>query len=659
EPQSVKNRLKDSYCLSTRLSVTEEAINQGFADRDAAVQNNSFRLRQGRHILLSACHEKQTAKEIYIQGKGPRGIFSYCLQQALDKATRQMTYAELLTQVRDSIKKHEVLEQAPQLEIIKGDNTDLQKFFLSQEIQGDVSGVFTLSYDGGWRVHAGHVHGWDNVEATGGVELSIFSFGDKPENIKKGLNRLTTAYVKKVHPTFSQVHINEPQILNEQKLYKALLTKASISSSLLTIFLEGHQAGVEALRRSLVRMDRRLVDAQEVSDASQAMVRLKAGDGEYQIFRGAILGEPLSVPMAVREYRCLEVPTDLSEPLMRIKRWLDLRNLTNTNLGNALSSSLDFQLIQNQELYEGTDFRFECKYRDGRWLIPDIQFQIINRTSSPIYCAVLYLSPEFGVDSTLIEAGELKIGAYDTRQSIEFNLAVPEILVDQGITEYPTFFKLIASNQSFEARIWSQPGLEKVCREILPKKRKGELWLTQEIAIRCDISDKQKNIFDEQVSSGTMKSEFQFQNNNQTIEIDELWAVNKFDLLTELGHLSERSPVVTERPLFKADNAQLPGNSISSSNIFFFTKGKKIFQDIVVQIVNITRVPEKINNYKLVPTIANLSEYDRGQALVLLEKIITEVLNFDQEISSLAAVLIVECYDLNGLRLLFSEYLED
>ena len=60
-------------------------------------------------------------------------------------------------------------------------------------------------------------------------------------------------------------------------------------------------------------------------------------------------------------------------------------------------------------------------------------------------------------------------------------------LLKRGVTEYPTFFKLIASGEKFDARLWQQEGLEKAGREIIVVQ--PEVWVTKEITIQCVVPE--------------------------------------------------------------------------------------------------------------------------------------------------------------------------
>jgi len=112
EPQGLDISLQDFYRF--------EPVEQGAAEASRATGgDSSVVFRQGRHILMAACHETETAKEIQIDG-GSRGVFSASLQALLAEAERPMTYKELMEEAGTAIERQRVKNQSPQLEVIKG-----------------------------------------------------------------------------------------------------------------------------------------------------------------------------------------------------------------------------------------------------------------------------------------------------------------------------------------------------------------------------------------------------------------------------------------------------------------------------------------------------------------------------------------------------------
>ena len=480
EPQGLDISLEDFYSFE---SAEQGAIEVSRAAAGDSRFGSRFVFRQGRHILMAACHETETAKEIGMPG-GPRGVFSVSLQALLDEADRPMTYTELMTEAGLAIKRRRVKNQAPQLEVIKGRARDHELFFLSGEHQVSDRDIFTLAYQAGWRVNGGRAHGWKTSWSGCGVTLPVFEFAATPEAIAAGTEQLGEVEIQEVQTGFSRVVAVGELVLDKGKTYKVAIAHA-IEATELTVFLKGEQAGVATLQRSLEEIDTRLVQATLVDDDSAAMVVLTATGNSYEIARGPRLAGQLlagesTVPVASRAF-APPISADVAEALKHIEKWLRLYELFAA--GGGADGEVTFQLRQNQEVREGLDFRLECDYKNNRWVVPSVQFLVTNNTSSRLYCAMLYLSPEFGIEPGLLQAGSVWVEPGKTGESITFDLAIPERFVEAGIDEYPTFFKLLAASEPFEARAWQQSELECGEREIIPIR--PEVWMTKEIAIQC------------------------------------------------------------------------------------------------------------------------------------------------------------------------------
>ena len=376
--------------VSQRNFYSFDAAEQDMAEVSrGAGDGSSFVLRQGRHILLAACHETQTAKEVRIDGV-PRGVFSAALQSVLAKAAGAMTYEDLITEAGLAIERQQVKEQSPQMEVIKGGARDHALFFLSGEQQAVGQDIFTLAYQDGWRVNGGRAHGW----MARGVRLPVFDLVGARQVIASGTDQLGEVTIEEIQTGFSRaVPVGELN-LDKSKTYK-VVAGPEISSTELTVFLKGKSVGVETLRRSFEEMYSGLAQAKLVDDESEASVILNAAKDTYEIFRGPKLDGAMTVPVASRPFSPL-ILTDVAEPLRRIERWLRLYELFVADGG--ADSEVTFQLSQDQVVKAGMDFRLVCDRKNDRWVVPNVQFLVTNSTSSRLYCAMLYLSPEFGIN---------------------------------------------------------------------------------------------------------------------------------------------------------------------------------------------------------------------------------------------------------------------
>lgn len=92
--------------------------------RDPEKHSTGWKIPTGRHVLLAACRDYETAKEY--PGKF-RGYFSYFLMDTLAKANGKLTYRDLFART-NAIVRSERPDQSPQLEV--NHIEDGNKFFL-------------------------------------------------------------------------------------------------------------------------------------------------------------------------------------------------------------------------------------------------------------------------------------------------------------------------------------------------------------------------------------------------------------------------------------------------------------------------------------------------------------------------------------------------
>lgn len=494
-----------------------------------------FKVEKGRHILLAACQEKETAKEA-LEGQTYRGIFSFYMQQVLNQAQKEMTYSNLITSVKKEM-DGKVREQLPQLEVIDGDGGERQQFFLSKDRQADCKNIFVLTHHTeGWMVKGGSVNGWPGVENPG-VELAVFPFMSTPQEIKKGTGQVAIAKVKKVNANESSVVI-EGEALDSDLLYKALLVKAPTPT--MSVFLEGEPSKVEALRIALDAVDSTQVDIKEVSDRGKAMLIFVAKAATYQIYRGALLGDPMQAPMAEFDYS-----VEVVKPLAHIAQWQKLMDLQNPNLGDIPRGALELQLVQDGKTLTGSEVRLAYTFKDGKWQVPGAKLQLINHTDIPLFCSVVDLSSEFSINPTLFPAVTALVEGKRQVDVVNLKFGILPEFLEQGAFEYQDVYKVIASKKDFDALSWQQGYLCDLNKPELPVKssekiteRRAEVdrdveqspqvdWTTCELLVRNIWPDRDDN----------------------RMEPAELWDEDEESLLAELALLEARSPIVTERPI--------------------------------------------------------------------------------------------------------------
>ena len=146
------------------------------------VNNGDVTVKTGRHILLSACRNDETAKEKEIEGVS-RGIFTYSLIEALDNANEDLSYRELMNQIQEQVDKRS-FRQHPQLEPTHVE--DEGRFFLGKSLKAGIPS-FYVHFDKklAWVVNAGIIHGIPMTNALAETTLYLHPIGATMEDLKQ------------------------------------------------------------------------------------------------------------------------------------------------------------------------------------------------------------------------------------------------------------------------------------------------------------------------------------------------------------------------------------------------------------------------------------------------------------------------------------------
>jgi hypothetical protein len=150
---------------------------------------------QGRHIHLAASQNRQTSKELLIDGS-VRGAFTYSLLKVLYASNGQLNYIDLLGQVQASVRGL-VDDQEPDVQV-RGEllPSEKEKLFLAQEYASS-NPKYVVYYDRkyGWSLAGGQVHGiakGDVVRIPGVCNTVVTGFSGADRSIVMGMLELGT-----------------------------------------------------------------------------------------------------------------------------------------------------------------------------------------------------------------------------------------------------------------------------------------------------------------------------------------------------------------------------------------------------------------------------------------------------------------------------------
>ncbi|MBH8577025.1 caspase family protein [Nostocaceae cyanobacterium CENA369] len=425
-------------------------------ERDPEKHPTGWKLFKGRHVLLAACRDYETAKEY--PGKY-RGYFSYYLLDTLTKTNGKLTYRDLFART-NAIVRSESRDQSPQLEVNAPE--DSNKFFLDGAI-AEVKPYFIVSYEqtSGWIIEGGAVHGLQapmNGETT---LLALFNFDVNNEDLNNPAKSVGTAKVTQVLPTKSKIDIEGVENLGTDTTFKAVVTSLPLPP--LGVYFEGDEVGVSLLREQLNvaglngKPSAYVRESQEIGNAQ---LRLLCRNQQYIIARTT---DERPLVAQIDEY----TPENADKAIKRLEhiaRWTTIAQLANTAATQIKAGDVKMELITSErELLQSNQIRLQYQYQDGQWQNPELKLKLTNTTNKPLYCTLINLSDSFSISAPFFEAGSIRLGAGEEGYALdgeELILEVPDEYWKQGITEYKDIIKLIISNQEFDSRLLTQDKLD-------------------------------------------------------------------------------------------------------------------------------------------------------------------------------------------------------
>ncbi|MEM6436888.1 MAG: caspase family protein, partial [Cyanobacteria bacterium P01_D01_bin.115] len=456
EPDSRSRRIED-YLPALRGNA------RSLGDRPTSIE-----VPQGRHVLLAACRDLQTAKEHRAK---KRGVFSYFLLETLHQAQSTATYRDIFKYAQSLMAAVQVPDQTPQLEAT--DVADLDLPFLGLREATHSAGAaarryFTVSHDAthGWVIDAGAVHGIPLPTADETTQLALFPFLDGVAT-QSAANAVTTAAVLEVLPQLSRIQIADSSSVRVGEVYRAIATSLPLARR--GVFLTGEEAGVAALQQQLSQAaSEAAAYIAEVPDADGAAFQVAAIDGRYRI-ADAISGQALVADSVGFE---AAIAAQVVARLEHIARWLAVAELQSSVNTRIPANAVQFEILQAGQPLQAAPITLSYQYQAERWQQPTFQIRLTNTSDMPLYCSLLDLTERYAVSPVGFEAGGIWLQPGETAWVMggkPLYASVPKELWQQGVTEYRDIFKLIVCTAEFDARLMAQGSLD------APRTRSAEV----------------------------------------------------------------------------------------------------------------------------------------------------------------------------------------
>ena len=428
--------------------------------------SSSWMSAKGEYIFLSACRDRELAKEYNANGN-KRGVFSYFLIDTLKKVNGSLTYRDLFKRT-DALVRSKVTAQSPQIET--KESAALDQSFLGGAISTHPA-YFTVSQqpDLGWVIDGGAVHGISQGNGNETTELAIFPFETTVAELSQPEKAVANARVVKVMPQLSQIEVEG---LQPETIYKAIVTSLPLPPK--GVLILGEAAGVELARQALQKQSSLYVA--EVRELEAAEWQLLARDDKYIITR-PVDDRPLIAP--ITEY----TEANASQAIQRLEhltRWTNIAELASPATSRIATDAIAMSIYQGDRELTETDIRLSYYQENDKWQQPTFKVKLTNTSNLSLYCALLDLSDRWAVSAELFATGGVWLEPGETAWALDgqaiYATVDKELWENQGITEAKDILKLIVSTAEFDATLLELNELDLPTRAIAtPKRGNGTL----------------------------------------------------------------------------------------------------------------------------------------------------------------------------------------
>ncbi|NMF63333.1 caspase family protein [Brasilonema octagenarum] len=454
-PADKRERPLDSFIF------TLDDLNRLLGTRKVKPEDNptGWNIPKGRHVLLAACRDYETAKEYKGNGQH-RGRFSYFLMDTLSKANGKLTYRDLFGRTNALVRSVNG-DQSPQLEVNYPE--DDNKFFLDGAI-AELEPYFIVKNDKsyGWVIEGGAVHGVQPPRDGEATLLALFPFDANIDNLRDPSKSVGTAKVTQVLPTKSKIDIEDVQTLTADRTFKAVVTSLPLPP--LGVYFEGDEAGVtqarDALKIAGPNNNQPSPYIREEQELTKAQFRLLCRNEQYLIARPT---DDRPLVEQIDGY----TPENAEKAIKRLEhiaRWTTIAQLSNTAATQIKAGDVKMELIFKDDVSLSKQMRLQYKYNDAYWQPPEFKLKLTNNSQNPLYFALVNLSDDFAISAPFFEeVGSVRLKPGEQALALDGQdliLEVPDELWKQGITEYKDIIKLIVSNEEFDAKLLTQEKLD-------------------------------------------------------------------------------------------------------------------------------------------------------------------------------------------------------
>lgn len=409
--------------------------------------SNYIRMKNGKHLHLSACQDSQTAKELLIDNE-IRGAFTTSLIKSLYASSGQISYRNLCEQIAASVSSL-VADQSPSFKVIGENDPNLAEHNFLTETPSLNKINFIAYHDPnmpGWMLDGGtinNIHKGDVVVINDEIQTVVIA-----------------------SPTADKSMLRRDDNLDESKQYPASILRQSAFTSNIGFGLEIGTSFEKQVREILSENLEADYGIQSVEDEpSQFIIHTDGMDNYYitqpgstqpllrleKIYSESDTKEFLNAISSVAKWNQLKAFSIINELDKNQYYEINIQKSVlpnNTDRGNFVSVLEDKKDPLNQE------HQLYYKLDNGIWHAPMIMIEIKNKTEIPLWVTNAYLCFDYEISNRFFS--ELEIAPKTSFFLPIITGLLPEDIIhmtldkkyqDLGYNRINEYLKLFISNQ--------------------------------------------------------------------------------------------------------------------------------------------------------------------------------------------------------------------
>lgn len=445
-------------------------------------QQLPFELKSGKHILLAACRNSQTAKELVVSGN-KRGIFTYSITEALRNNAGNLSYRDLMRLASVRV-VNTVQEQVPQLEAIIDTSQADMPFLGGLAAKRKYYIVSRNPATNVWEMDAGQINGLVVSE----LEPTTMSVFEQAANLDtEDPKPLTEARVTKLELNRSVLEMEDETGITGNA-YKAVVANMPLKKLKIRLEVEKSNirlyAGLAIVRAAIATSghgSRPSAYIEEVDECDEPDYRVIAymheGMGKYKIC-STLDNRPLveqtvgftstSAMALVRRLEHIaqwELVNQLQNPATQISNGAVELEILMSERNRTNGEWSDFKKVElNNGVLDLPYYEYEDKDENGQKVMyssPEIKIRVNNHSESEYFVSLYYLGSDFSCTNDLLQKFNIKPlqKGVAALEDSAINPKVPDDLVNLGVSEDKAILKLLVSTDDFNAEAYNMEGL--------------------------------------------------------------------------------------------------------------------------------------------------------------------------------------------------------